>query len=233
MPTRNETTDVKQQGQQNAQQNAGARSGTEVTSGARTDRERGLRTSRESFPQTGMVRSDRPGWGPTDLSPGRSPFSLMRRMMEDMDRVFEDFGLGRSFGFGRGLSPLWGGAGQGLWSDATDGGTTLWSPAIEVFEQGNNLVVRADLPGLSKDDVNVDVTDDAITIEGERRSESEDRGEGFYRSERSYGRFFRSIPLPEGTDANKADATFKDGVLEITLPAPKREQRRGRKIQIR
>jgi HSP20 family protein len=233
MATRNETTEVKQQGQQNAQQNTATRSGTEVAGGARTERERGLKTSRESGPHTGMVRSDRPAWGLTDLSPGRSPFSLMRRMMEDMDRVFEDFGLGRGFGIGRGLSPLWGGAGQGLWSDVTDGGGTLWSPAIEVFEKGNNLVVRAELPGLSKDDVNVNITNDAITIEGERRQESEDRGEGFYRSERSYGRFFRSIPLPEGADADKADATFKDGVLEVTLPTPKREQQRGRKIQVR
>jgi HSP20 family molecular chaperone IbpA len=63
--------------------------------------------------------------------------------------------------------------------------------------------------------------------------ESEDRGEGFYRSERSYGRFLRTIPLPDGVDAEKIEATFKDGVLEVTLPAPKGEQKRGRKISIR
>jgi HSP20 family protein len=229
--TRNESTSPKQEGQQANQTRQTSAVGTE----GRADRERGLQRSQEGTAQTGVVRSDR---GTTSLGGTanlNSPFALMRRMMEDMDRVFEDFGLSRAFGGGLGSSvssPLWGGS--GLWSGATGGGEdVLWAPPIEVFEKGNNLVVRAELPGLSPENVNVEVTGDALTIQGERRQESEDKGEGFYRSERSYGRFFRSIPLPEGTDPDKAQAKFKDGVLEVTLPTPKREERKGRKIQIR
>jgi HSP20 family protein len=159
-------------------------------------------------------------------------------MVDDMDRVFEDFslgrGLGREVGFGRGLlSPLFGSTGSDLWADLSDAAPALWSPPVEVFEKDDKLVVRAEIPGVSRENVNVDVTDDALTIQGERRQESEDRGEGFYRSERSYGRFLRTIPLPEGVDAEKAEAKFKDGVLEVTLPAPKLERKRGRKLAIR
>jgi HSP20 family protein len=151
----------------------------------------------------------------------------MGRMMEDMDRMFEQFG------FGRGLTPAFGGLGHNIWAGLSNDATALWSPAVEMFEKGDKLVVRAEIPGVSKDDVSVDITDDVLTIEGERRQESEDRGEGFYRSERSYGRFMRSIPLPEGVDGEKADARFEHGVLEVTLPAPKRERKRGRKLSIR
>jgi HSP20 family protein len=234
MATRGETTNVRQQGQQTGQQGTNIRQAGESGGETRSDRERGLQTGREGRAQTGVVRSDLPGWG---FGSARSPFALMRRMMDDMDRVFEDFGfgrgLGRELGFGRGLlSPL-GSTGTDLWGDVSGGVPALWSPAVEVLERGDNLVVRAEIPGVSREDVSIEVTDDALTIEGERRQESEDRGEGLYRSERSYGRFLRSIPLPEGVDADKAEANFKDGILEVTLPAPKRERKRGRKLTIR
>src|SRR5688500_9530814 len=93
----------------------------------------------------------------------------------------------------------------------------------------SKLVIRADLPGLSKDDVNVEVTDNAITISGERRNENEEKREGYYRSECSYGSFYR--PLPEGVDSDDANATFNNGVLEIALNAPKLESR-SRKLEI-
>lgn len=118
-------------------------------------------------------------------------------------------------------------------SSLGESGLGQWSPAVEVLEKGDKLLVRAEIPGVSKDDVSIDLTDDLLTIQGERGQESEDRGEGYYRSERSYGRFVRSIPLPEGVDTDKADAKFRDGVLEITLPAPKRERKQGRKLSIR
>jgi HSP20 family protein len=233
MAARSES-DVRQQGQQSTNTRQTGEAGSE----AHSDRERGLQTGREGRSHTGVVRSEGPGRGLTGGTPLRSPFAVMRRMMDDMDRVFEDFGfgrgLGRDFGFGRGLlSPFSGGLGTDLWPDVTDYSTALWSPAVEVFEKGDKLIVRAEIPGVSKEDVNVDITDDALTIEGERRQESEDRGEGFFRSERSYGRFLRTIPLPEGVDGEKAEAKFKDGVLEITLPAPKRERKRSRKLTIR
>ena len=123
-----------------------------------------------------------------------SPFAMMRRMADDMDRLFENFGFGGS-GFGRGLaldSPsddFWRG------TAALERGT--WSPQVETFRRGDKFVIRADLPGLKKDDVSVEVNDGMLVISGERSDEHEDKEGDFYRSERSYGRFYRAIPLPE------------------------------------
>jgi HSP20 family protein len=94
-------------------------------------------------------------------------------------------------------------------------------------------VVRADLPGMSKDDINVEITDDALVIRGERRSEREENEEGYYRSERSYGSFYRRIPLPEGVSAENANATFRNGMLEITMLAPQRAEQQRRQLEIR
>jgi len=156
--------------------------------------------------------------GEETFSPfGLSPFSFMRRFGEEMDRLFGDFGLGRS------------------WIPSALGGemtAATWAPQVEMFERNGELVVRADLPGLTKDDIKVEFTDDGLTIEGERRSEHEEKGEGFYRSERSYGSFYRQVPLPDGVKTDNATANFRDGVLEITMQAPKREERKARKLEI-
>lgn len=155
---------------------------------------------------------------------GATPFALMRRMAEDMDRMFESFGLGR----GRFTPRFWSEAGER--SDQPE--LAVWAPEIEVFEREGEFVVRADLPGLKKDDVRVEVTDNALILEGERRKEQEERREGFYRSERSYGHFSRAIPLPEGAETEDVKARFKDGVLEVKLPTPKRPEQRRRTIEI-
>jgi len=147
-----------------------------------------------------------------------TPFTLMRRFSEQMDNLFADFGLGRGL-----LAPI---------EKGTNLAQGLWSPQVEMFERGKNIVVRADLPGLTKDDVNVEVADNGITIEGERKNENEEKGEGYYRSERAYGRFYRRLPLPEGVKAEDAQATFRNGVLEITMPAAKPEQRKSRRLNI-
>ena len=156
---------------------------------------------------------------------GGSPFTFMRRFSEEMDRLFEDFGFGRGWltpSFERALLP----------STFSPFGQGVWSPQVELFERAGQLVVRADLPGLNKDDVKVEVTDEALTISGERQREHEEQGEGFYRSERSYGSFYRQIPLPEGVTADQAKATFSNGVLEITMQAPQRESR-SRQLEIK
>ena len=101
-----------------------------------------------------------------------------------------------------------------------------------MFKRDGELVVRADLPGLTKDDVKVEVADGGITIEGERRSQQEERREGFYHSERRYGKFYRRLPLPEGVTAQEANATFRDGVLEITMEAPKQKDSKPRRVPI-
>jgi HSP20 family protein len=107
-----------------------------------------------------------------------------------------------------------------------------WMPQVEVLQRGNDLVLRADLPGLRREDVHVEIDDGVLTISGERRYESESEEEGLYHSERSYGHFSRSIPLPPGTDAEACQARFTDGVLEVTVPLPQ-EQSRARRIEIR
>jgi len=206
---------------------AASRAGGAETAAPR-EQERGVQTTREADREagrgTGLAR--RPGALPATWT--ASPFDLMRRFSEDMDRLFGGVGLGRF-----GVAPF-AGLGRDLWAGMPDVEQALWSPQIETFQRGDKLVVRADLPGLERDDVSVEVTDDnVLTISGERQQEAAEDREGYYRSERSYGRFFRSIPLPEGVDADKVEASFKNGVLEVTLPAPKREERRGRKINIR
>jgi HSP20 family protein len=160
-----------------------------------------------------------------------SPFTLMRRMAEDMDRIFQDFGFGPS---GVGLAPSLGaGLDRELWREASALDQTAWTPQVEAFRRGDKLVVRADLPGLKKEDVEVEVDDGVLTISGERSEEREEDREDYYRSERSYGQFYRAIPLPEGVSGDQCEASFRDGVLEVTLPAPKQPERKARQIPIR
>jgi HSP20 family protein len=120
----------------------------------------------------------------------------------------------------------------GPFQTGRQGAGMFWAPQVETFQRGNDYVVRADLPGLKKDDVKVDVTDGAVTIEGERREEHEEDREGYYRTERSYGSFCRVVPLPEGAITDSAKAHFNDGVLEIVVQAPPREVSRGRRLEI-
>lgn len=146
---------------------------------------------------------------PTHGGPG----SLMRRMSEEMDRLIGEF-----FGFEPFSFEL--------------ANATRW-PQIEVSHRDNKLTVRADLPGLDKDDVDIEVRDDELRISGERRAQSEQRQPGgYYRSERSYGSFYRAIPLPPGSKAETAAATFDKGVLEVEIEVPDQSPR-GKKIEIR
>ena len=146
---------------------------------------------------------------------GVGPFSVMRRISDEMDRLFEGFGFGRG-AFGG--EPAW----QGGLSSGAEQGAALWSPHLEMFERDGKLIVTADLPGVKKEDVKVEVDQDAITLQGHRRHEQTSRQQGYYRSERSYGSFYRAIPLPEGADPSTASAIFRDGVLEIALQAPQK-----------
>jgi HSP20 family protein len=102
--------------------------------------------------------------------------------------------------------------------DREFGAEGAFTPAIEVKQKEGKLFVTADLPGIAKEDVKVYVEGDALVLEGERKREKEEKREGFFRSERVYGKFCRTIPLPEGANPDQAAATFKNGVLEVTLP---------------
>jgi HSP20 family protein len=156
----------------------------------------------------------------------------MRRMAEDMDRLFDDFGLGRT---GVGLLPTFG---ADFDRDRWRGSSMLdraaaWTPQVETFRRGDKLVVRADLPGLRKEDVKVEIDDGVLAISGERREEHEEDRDDYYRSERTYGQFYRAIPLPDGVSDDQCEASFKDGVLEVSLSAPKEAKRSAKQIQVK
>jgi HSP20 family protein len=139
-----------------------------------------------------------------------SPFSMMRRLSEEMDRAFaSSFGLSRGYG----------------------GESSMWTPAVDVREHDNNLEIVAELPGMNKNDVKVQCTEEGIIIEGEKKREQESDEGGYHRTERSYGHFYRMIPLPQGADPDKAKAEFKDGVLQVRVPISE-EQRKTKQIPI-
>ncbi len=173
------------------------------------------RTSYGEGRNTPAVRRNENGGA---LATTSSPFGLMRRVMEDMDRMFSGFGSSNFM-----LGDPWSGP-------STLSG--IWQPQIETFRRDDQLVIRADLPGLDKENINIEYEDNAVIISGEREDEYNEEKDDFYRSERSYGRFYRVVPVPEGVDADAAKAKFKDGVLEITLPAPREDERRSKRIDI-
>ena len=113
---------------------------------------------------------------------------------------------------------------------AGNGGLRRWLPAMDLVESGDHFVLRADLPGLSEEDVNIEVEDRVLTISGERKAEHQVDKDGFHRIERAFGTFSRSLTLPEGIDAEAVQATFDRGVLEVSIPKP--EERKPRKIAI-
>jgi len=150
--------------------------------------------------------------GASQLDPWTAnPFALIRRMSDDIDRMFGDF-----------LS-------QDVFDDFARAEPMVWAPRIDVFERGDELVVRADLPGIRKEDLNIEVRGNNLVLEGERKYEHEDESGGYYRSEVEYGTFRRVIALPEGANVDDAKATFEDGILELRIKQP---QPRGRRIEI-
>ena len=142
-----------------------------------------------------------------------TPFSFMRRFATDMERLFEEFqGFRFPSLFGREFFPF-----------TREFEHVGWVPEIEVLQNEGNFIVRADLPGMKKENVKVEITENVLTLSGERKEEKEEKREGYYRSERSYGSFYRQIPLPEGAKTETAKAEFNDGVLEVTMQAPARQ----------
>jgi HSP20 family protein len=96
--------------------------------------------------------------------------------------------------------------------------TGEWAPAIDMYEKDDKYMVKAELPGMKEEDVDVSVVGDRLTIKGEKKAETEIKEENYYRSERSYGSFFRSIDLPSDADPDKVEASYEDGVLEVAIP---------------
>jgi HSP20 family protein len=155
------------------------------------------------------------------------PFAFAQVMSQEMDRLFDTFSATGQGGRGVQSSR----SGRSLQQQGGRG-QSYWAPQMEVFQRGNDMVVRADLPGVRPDDVQIDIEDGVLTISGERRQENEQQQEGYFRSERSYGTFVRSIALPEGVNEDQVNARFDHGVLEVDIPMPDQQRSRGRRVQI-
>ncbi len=106
----------------------------------------------------------------------------------------------------------------------------MWSPAVDIYEAGDDIVVKAEIPGIDRDDVAVEVKDGILTLRGERKFEKEEKEENYHRIERSYGTFVRSFALPSSVDTEKVHAALRDGVLEVKLS--KKEIAKPRKVQV-
>lgn len=217
--------------QESAHGLASARRTDSSVQGRSDDRERSIDSAQErQVAGTGMSRRSTAPGSLLDRGSDGDPFLLVQRMVDDMDRFATQFGFSR----GVGRSGLWPAllAGEGA-ASAGRGNRTSWMPQVEQFRRGDRIVVRADLPGMKKDDVHVEVEDGVLTIHGERRDEREEERDGVYRSECRYGQFHRAIPLPNGVDADRCEASYRDGVLEVSIPAPKQEERKARRLRIR
>jgi HSP20 family protein len=159
-----------------------------------------------------------------------NPLVMMRRMQDDLDRVFRAFGLPR---LGPAIAPPRELEEALARSSADLGPSTRWAPQVDVFERDGNLVVHADLPGVRREDVEVNVENDLLVIRGQRRQEHLEAEGGYRRTERSYGTFLRQIPLPEGVDPEGIEASYDNGVLEVVVPPPEEQRAGRRRVQIR
>jgi HSP20 family protein len=125
---------------------------------------------------------------------GANPFGLMKRFTDEVDRTFAGFVPPSEF--------------------------DLWAPSLEVKHKDGKFLVLVELPGIAKEDIKVELIEEALVIEGERKRVKEEKEEGIYRSERCYGKFYRSIPLPKGAKPELIKAELTNGVLEVVIPVP-------------
>ncbi len=139
------------------------------------------------------------------------PLRDLSSIQEKMNQLFEDT-LSRTRGREEGLS------------------AGMWTPAVDIYETGESVVVKAELPGLTREQVGIEVKDGVLTLKGERKVEKEVKEENYHRVERAYGTFQRSFSLPASVDQEKISATLKEGVLEVTLP--KKEQAKPKQITV-
>ena len=146
----------------------------------------------------------------------KNPFAMLRHLSSDLDRMFEDWSSFRRPFFGRLAIPE----------------PAPWFPKVDVFQRDNRLITRVDLPGMKREDVAVEIVEGQLTLSGERKRETEEKKDQLFRSEREYGSFYRTVPLPEGVKAEDIKATFADGVLEVSMPLPARMKSEAQRIQI-
>ncbi|MBI3967483.1 MAG: Hsp20/alpha crystallin family protein [Chloroflexi bacterium] len=147
-----------------------------------------------------------------------SPFGRFDEWEQEVARVMREPWPFRSL-WGRGMPRI-------------SGGTTAWAPKIDVFEKNGDMIVKAELPGIKKEDVQITLEDGYLVLRGERKAESEVKEQDYYRTERSYGQFYRCVPLPENVKPEQIQARYDDGVLEVRMPKPTVEAPQPKKIEI-
>jgi len=136
----------------------------------------------------------------------------------DLDRMFDDF-------LGRRLRSFWP---ERWWPTPME----ITTPVVDLYEEKDDIVVKAELPGMEKDNIEVNLSDNRLTIKGEKKKEEEVKKEGYYRSERSYGSFIRTLELPSEVQTDKVKAAFKNGVLEIRLPKTEEAKKKETKVKV-
>lgn len=146
-----------------------------------------------------------------------SPFQMMRRMREEMNRLFEDFGYGPT------LAPL---------ESEVLTPVGIWSPACDVWETDSDIKIRCELPGVEPDNIELYTTEDSIQIRARSEQREEEKERGFYRAERHYGTFQRQFLLPTDVQADQAKASFRNGILEVTLPKTEEAKEKMKKVPI-
>jgi HSP20 family protein len=140
------------------------------------------------------------------------PARELDALQGDMNRLFDSF-FGRREG-----------------GSAVYGAVRRWIPPMDLVETEDNLVLRADLPGVERDDIEIEVKDGVLTLSGERKAQHEEKREGFHRVERAFGRFSRALELPKGVEPDSVSANFDKGVLEVRMPKP--AERKPTRIEI-
>ncbi len=146
------------------------------------------------------------------------PFLGLSRWERDVDRMMDEF-------FARRMRPWW----PERWSGAWDG--EIIAPVLDVYEEKDEIIVKAELPGMDKNEIEVEITDSELILKGEKKKEEKVEEKNYYRCERSYGAFRRSVRLPKDVQADKIKASFKNGILEVRLP--KTEKAKAKEIKVK
>jgi HSP20 family protein len=149
------------------------------------------------------------------------PLSSLRGWEREFDRMFEDFPFLHWPRFFREMEPF-----------RFRRGIRLQAPAVDMYDEKTEVVVKAEMPGMEKDDIEISLTDSTLTLKGEKKKEEEVKEKDYYRSEREYGSFLRSITLPADVKTEEAKATFKNGVLEIHLPKTEEAKRKETVVKV-
>jgi HSP20 family protein len=199
----------------------GQRTGQPTGDGGQAARGGGSATGQRSQPVPSRERGQSVTGRQRGLTPYASfeqnPFASLWQISREMDRLMDAF-----FGGGLASGASTGRAGM----EPRYGGNAIWTPQVEVRQRDDSMLIHVDLPGVKQEDIQLEATEDGLAISGERSEQREEGEQGFRRTERTYGSFYRLIPLPDGARVDNAKASMHNGVLEVTVPLERPQRRR-------